>query len=250
MELLNDAQFEAHPLRATLAQLWERHQNYLAQLEKLANISDGYQTVMRERSSSMAERYQKQIRQLNRIVHISDRYQDMQRELNDALRIASTHDPLTNLPNRRLILDRLTSEKSSVERGRATFALALIDIDRFKLINDLAGHDCGDRVLVRVSQAMTKDLRAYDMCARWGGEEFLVLLPEIPQTTALRIIDRLRLNIYALVHRELPASMHVSISAGLTQFVCGEHLDATIKRADLALYEAKAQGRNRIVQKY
>ena len=250
MALLSDAQFEV----IRCVRLWLNCGSAIRSIygnwERWANISDGYQTVMRQRNASLAERYRKQIRQLNRIVYISDRYQDMQRELNEALRIASTHDPLTELPNRRLILDRLKSEKAFVERGRATFSLALIDIDRFKLINDQAGHDGGDAVLVRVAQALLKDLRAYDVCARWGGEEFLVLLPEISQSTALHITDRLRTVIYDLIHPELSDSTHVSISAGLTEFVPGEYLDETIKRADIALYEAKAQGRNRVVQKF
>ncbi len=248
--LLSDEQFEGQPLREALAALWERHHDYLLQLERLANISDGYQTMMRERNASLAERYRKQIRQLNRIVHISDRYQDMQRDLNDALRIASTHDHLTELPNRRLVLDRLKSEIAFVERGRTTFSLALLDIDRFKSINDQAGHDGGDAVLVRVAQALTQALRGYDMCARWGGEEFLVLLPETSRTGAFDIIERLRTAVYALSHPELSEASHVSISAGLTEFVAGESLDETIKRADVALYEAKAQGRNRVVQEF
>ena len=247
--LLDDAQYDDHPLRAALAQLWETHSDYLQQLERLTTISDGYQSALREQNQSMSQRYQKQIRQLNKIVRISDRYGEMQRALNDALKIASTHDPLTDLPNRRLALDRLKAEKASVERGRDTFSLAMIDIDRFKRINDQSGHDVGDAVLVRVAQAMTGILRGYDMCARWGGEEFLVLLPEISPPRAFAIVERLRLTVGSLSYPKLPTTTHVSISVGLTEFVSGEDLDETIKRADLALYEAKALGRNRVVQK-
>ena len=247
--LLEDEAYDEHPLRAALAELWETHREYLLQLERLTAISDGYQSALRERNQSMSQRYQKQLRQLNKIVRISDRYGEMQRALNDALRIASTHDPLTELPNRRLILERLKTEKAFVERGRASFSLALIDIDRFKRINDQSGHDAGDAVLVRVAQAMTQALRAYDMCARWGGEEFLVLLPETSLDTALHITERLRATIEALQYPELPDKHQISISVGLTSFVSGEAWDETIRRADLALYEAKAQGRNRVVQK-
>ena len=247
--LLDDAAYDDHPLRAALQELWETHRDYLLQLERLTAISDGYQSAIRERNQSMKQRYQKQLRQLNKIVRISDRYGEMQRELNDALRIASTHDPLTDLPNRRLILDRLKAETASVERGRATFALALLDIDRFKRINDQSGHDAGDAALIGVARALSGSLRAYDLCARWGGEEFMLLLPETPLAAALLISERLRATIAALQPAQLSGEHRVTVSIGLTVFAPGESWDETIKRADVALYEAKNQGRNRVVQK-
>lgn len=246
-ELLADPQFDGHPVREALSALFEQYQDHLTQIERLTSISDGYQSVMRERNRSLGDRYRKQMRQLQKIVRISDHYQEMMRDLNKALKTASTQDPLTGLPNRRLILERLNGEVALVERRDTPFSLALVDVDHFKRINDAFGHDTGDRALIAIAHALTTGLRAYDVCARWGGEEFLILLPETPGPAAVAIAERLRVLVDTLHDPQLPEGIEFSVSIGIAQHRADSPLADTIKRADLALYEAKDKGRNRIV---
>lgn len=246
-ELLADARYNGHPLRDALDGLFDRYRDGLTQLERLTNISDGYQSVLRQRNETLATRYRKQIRQLHRIVKISDHYQEMMRETNEKLKIASTQDPLTGLPNRRLMLDRLNAEVALVRRRKQTFSVAIIDADHFKRVNDLYGHDVGDKALIFLARALTAHLRAYDVCSRWGGEEFLILLPETTGEVGAEIANRLRLGVANLHPEELPAELTLSISAGVAEFSPESSLEETIKRADDSLYEAKRNGRNRVV---
>lgn len=245
-ELLDDPEYEAHPLRAVLAELNDRYHDNIAQIERMTSISDGFQAAARLQNLSVAERYRKQIRQMQKIARIADRYQDMLLDSNAQLKAASTHDQLTGLPNRRLMIERLTAEASSVDRRREAFSLALIDIDHFKKINDAYGHDAGDALLVSIAGALRETLRDYDLCARWGGEEFLILLPETDGAGALVIAERLRSIIENLRTNGVPEGAQPSVSIGLAEHRPQTEYSETIKRADVALYGAKHAGRNRI----
>lgn len=245
--LLGDPQYDGHPLREALAALFQHYQDQLTNLERLTAISDGYHSALRERNQTLAERYRRQIRQLQKIVRISDHYQGMLREMNEALKVASTQDPLTGLPNRRLMLERLNAEVALAARRGVPFSLALIDIDHFKNINDQFGHDVGDKALVGITRTMTECLRAYDVCARWGGEEFLVLFPETSAAGAKAIAERLRTTIESSALPDLPDEIHTSISVGIAPHEVESSLTETIKRADEALYKAKRAGRNQVV---
>jgi diguanylate cyclase (GGDEF)-like protein len=245
-KLLSDAKYSAHPLRDALASLLERYSNQLDQLEKLTSISDGYQLALRESNQSLDERYQKQIHQIQKIVRISDRYQQMMQEMNEQLKIASTHDLLTSLPNRRLMQSRLKSEAAKAQRWNEPFSLLLVDMDHFKHVNDTWGHEVGDTALVCLARELVKQLRGYDLCARWGGEEFLVLLPETSGVEAVEIAQRLRRRADSLSTEELPSDICLSISIGVAQHHADNPWEATLKRADNALYIAKSEGRNRV----
>lgn len=245
--LLADPAHAGHPMREALAALLDRYQDQLSQLERLTSISDHYHSALRERNQSLSERYRKQIRHLQKIVRISDHYQKLLQELNEKLTVASTQDPLTGLANRRLLMERLTAEVSMVQRGRPTFSLAAIDIDHFKSINDTFGHDVGDAVLVTISRTLAGQLRQYDVCARWGGEEFMVFMPETAGPSSQTIAERLRALVQALPHSQLTDGREVSVSIGVAEHHADARLEDTIKRADSALYKAKRAGRNRVV---
>jgi len=247
-ELLADSSFDGHPLRAALGTLWDRYNSELDQLERLTSIADGYHSALRARNDSLSDRFRRQIRQLNKIVRISDHYQEMLRDANERLLVASTQDYLTGLPNRRLMLDRLQAEAALVDRSGARFSVLLIDIDHFKSINDQFGHDVGDATLVALSRTVIETLRGYDVCARWGGEEFLVLLPETWGPAAMDIANRLCRKVESMVIPNLPAHVSVSVSIGVAEQVPGAALAETVRRADQAMYEAKRAGRNRVVQ--
>ncbi|KAF1061038.1 MAG: Response regulator PleD [Pseudomonas citronellolis] len=191
-ELLADPQYVGHPLREALFLKHQQSLEQLTRLERIARISDGFQSMARQESSTLSERYHKQLRQLEKVARISDRYQDMLRDLNMALREASTHDPLTGIGNRRMLMERLREETERAQRQGYAYVLVILDIDYFKQVNDNWGHEVGDRVLVEIGRVMQAALRQYDLCGRWGGEEFLLLLPETRLADAEQVIDRVR----------------------------------------------------------
>jgi diguanylate cyclase (GGDEF)-like protein len=168
----------------------------------------------------------------------------MMRDLTAALQEASTRDHLTGLANRRMLVEQLKTETQRAERQEYFYSLAMLDIDHFKQVNDLYGHDSGDRVLIEVSKAMQKALREYDLCGRWGGEEFLILLPHTPLADSRSVIERVQDSIrHMAVPRGIPA-VTVTVSIGMAEHHAGESFSDTVNRADEALLEAKRAGRN------
>jgi diguanylate cyclase (GGDEF)-like protein len=248
-ELLADPQYAGNPLREALAELFSRYQEHLYQLEKITRIADGFQDAERQRGLGHAERYRRQLRQLEKIIRISDRYQHMLHDLNQRLHDLSNRDGLTDLPNRRFMLERLGAEINQAQRLQQPLAVALVDVDHFKRINDRYGHGVGDQALCRIAASQKEVLRDYDVCGRWGGEEFLILLPQTDAVAAERVVERL---CRAIGDQGLPlpageGECRVTVSIGVTVWRLGEPLDVLLKRADDALYMAKRQGRNRYI---
>ena len=158
----------------------------------------------------------------------------------------ATRDELTGLYNRRHLRDELAREAQRAQRQRAPLALCLIDVDHFKPINDHHGHALGDEVLCGLSGLLLRLTRSGDILGRWGGEEFLLLLPATPLAQAAEVVDRLRAAAgAAMVSASLP-ELRVSISAGLAPVDSVDAIEAALEHADRALYRAKAAGRNRI----
>lgn len=179
------------------------------------------------------------------------RLQNQKDELTQAvarIQILATRDELTGLVNRRHMMDVLLQHRKRLQRsGHHRFCLALLDLDHFKRINDTHGHGVGDEVLRSFATVAQKELRDTDVLARWGGEEFLLLLNDASLEQALVVLDRAReLISLAQIAPDVPA-LHVTFSAGLTAYSEGESMQACIERADRALYEAKANGRNRTI---
>lgn len=162
----------------------------------------------------------------------------------DTVKQMATTDMLTGALNRRMMTELAEAELKLVERTGMPMCLALIDIDHFKHVNDQFGHHAGDAVLRGMAQHAQGQIRQVDKFARWGGEEFLVMLPSIPATEGMNAIERLRLSIEKLDYPGYP-QLRVTFSAGIAQAKPGEALEQLIERADAALYEAKRQGRNR-----
>jgi diguanylate cyclase (GGDEF)-like protein len=153
------------------------------------------------------------------------------------------HDTLTGLYNRVLLSDSARRMFALDDRNEtAQVAALMIDIDLFKRVNDTYGHPTGDRVLQHVAQAITQSVRPSDLVFRFGGEEFLVLLPDVDHTTALTAAERIRSRI-AHPAKECP---DVTVSVGVARRHAGEDHEALVARADLALYQAKSNGRDRI----
>ncbi|MDJ0877137.1 MAG: diguanylate cyclase [Halieaceae bacterium] len=169
------------------------------------------------------------------------------------VRRKSLTDELTRIPNRSCMTEYLEQEMRRFRRYRRPCCVMLADIDDFKSFNDTYGHDCGDHVLAEVAQLMRKGVRDSDWVSRWGGEEFLVLLPETSLEKATQVAELLRKEIeshdfcYAPRHRQPLEGLRVRITAGLATFLPGDEDSlAVLSRADDALYAGKAAGKNRI----
>lgn len=240
--LLADARHGGHPLRDALERLHQAYREQREQVARLTWISDRYQTAVMQENRLLSARNEQQQRRLAKIARISDRYQEMQRELARDLRNSATHDALTGLPNRRLMLEELQAAEHRRDSG---FSLALLDVDHFKQINDAHGHDAGDQVLVRIAAMLRGQLRTDDICARWGGEEFLLLWPGVGIDAAVEIAERIRLAIERTPFEVQGRTMRLTVSIGVATHRAGRDSTDLIKRADFALYEAKHGGRNR-----
>jgi diguanylate cyclase (GGDEF)-like protein len=177
-------------------------------------------------------------------------HQLQRRALRDAmqrLELLATHDELTGLPNRRYIHDWMTHELARRARGGEPMSVAIIDLDNFKRVNDTLGHAVGDQVLRVLTCAARAVLRDCDVLARWGGEEFLLVMPDTSLAAAQLTLDRLRAHIAQdATWVDCPLG-RVTFSAGVTLQLEGQSLDVTAHRADGALYEAKRRGRDRVV---
>jgi diguanylate cyclase (GGDEF)-like protein len=159
----------------------------------------------------------------------------------------ATRDELTGCLNRRAMLERLAQESDRCERVASPMCLVLLDLDHFKRINDHHGHAAGDRVLQAFAALSHGQLRATDVLARWGGEEFLIVLPATPADQGRACIERL-LEALAAARFDVPGmdTLRVTASAGITECNGGESVTGALERADRALYRAKDAGRNRV----
>jgi diguanylate cyclase (GGDEF)-like protein len=155
-------------------------------------------------------------------------------------------DELTGASNRRCIMRMLDEEIGRSRRSGTPCSISLIDLDWFKRINDAYGHPTGDEVLRTFAITVFANIRPIDRFGRYGGEEFLLVLPDASQDGACRMLDRLRAIIAGLDWSAFSPGMRVTISAGVATLRADENPDAFLARADRALYTAKAEGRNRI----
>jgi len=157
-------------------------------------------------------------------------------------------DPLSGAANRVGMLTKLREQHELVRRKAMACAIAMMDFDHFKGINDTHGHSAGDQVIAKTSQMILRNMRPYDALYRYGGEEFLIALPNTELAAARDILERLRGAIADMSFiDERGQEFHVTASFGLTMLDPDVPVERSIERADSALYAAKAAGRNRIV---
>lgn len=166
-------------------------------------------------------------------------------QLERELETQAHYDPLTNVPNRRWFLDLARRELSRANRQHTSFCVMMMDIDHFKNVNDAFGHDAGDEVLKGLATRAASILRREDLFARFGGEEFVALLPGSNLEKAVDVAERIREYIAATgIRLNTGKVISVTISIGVAMYRTGDSLDDLIKRADTALYEAKERGRD------
>lgn len=170
--------------------------------------------------------------------------------LNEDLDQLAKIDPLTKILNRRAFLEELSRELARSRRGNLTFSLIMADIDHFKKINDTFGHLAGDSVLIGFTSIVRVNLRINDIVARFGGEEFFILLPETEKKQAVETAERIRKIICEIKHPFNGKEISYTVSFGVTSFnIDAQNREELLENVDMALYEAKTKGRNRVEMK-
>ncbi|MHC8404912.1 GGDEF domain-containing protein [Pseudomonas sp. TMB3-21] len=211
-------------------------------LEGLLGTMDQHRQQRDEREQEVAVRLQGLA---ERVAHMEQEAMGYREHLEEQ-RQKALIDPLTGLPNRAAWGERLEQEISQWQQHGNTLLLAILDLDNFKRINDNYGHLAGDKVLKIIASVLRKRLRGTDFIARFGGEEFVLLLPATVPATGLKLLEHLRVSIEACPFHFKGEPVTITLSMGLTAFRAGEHSDVVLKRADQALYRAKHAGRNRV----
>ena len=169
------------------------------------------------------------------------------KQANARLSLLITLDPLTKVFNRRGFTNALAREFSRYQREGATFSIVLIDVDFFKKINDENGHESGDKVLIEITNLLKEHARSYDILARWGGEEFILLLPGTKLPEAILIANKYREIIAEHVFKVSKLSLNVTLTAGVANISQHSSTEACINHADKLLYEGKNMGRNQVL---
>jgi diguanylate cyclase (GGDEF)-like protein len=164
-----------------------------------------------------------------------------------SLRTLILRDGLTGLYNHTAIKEELISEVAIINRNKAALAVAMLDLDNFKHVNDTYGHPIGDQVLRTLSRLLRQRLRRSDVLGRYGGEEFLVIFPGTSALSAQIVLDEVRQAFMALKQHSEQGEFSVTFSAGVSDLSLAQDVDALIACADAALYEAKKTGKNRVV---
>jgi diguanylate cyclase len=198
----------------------------------------------KQKEASQREQYQHQLEELGQKIKAMETETG---ELQTKLVIVSEsaqRDALTNLPNRMAYDERLAIEIARWQRYHTPLCLVIWDIDFFKKVNDQFGHQAGDKVLAHVASQLATNIRRADFVARFGGEEFVMLLPHTKKQLALKVTDKLRDIIEQSQLEVNNAPFSITISCGLTQFISGDTPETAFARADQALYRAKDLGRN------
>jgi len=166
---------------------------------------------------------------------------------NDSLIAMATTDPLTGLSNRRHLLNQADSEAHRSRRTGNGFSFIIGDIDDFKSVNDRHGHELGDRVLLGIAKRLRSSLRSQDVVSRWGGEEFLALLPDTDLEGAQALAERIRSAISGNpLHLDPKTDIRLSMTLGVSSCHPNENIHGCISRADQALYQGKKAGKNRV----
>ena len=210
------------------------------EIHVLAHVFDRMRLTIREKMHDLAE-HQAHLEQ-----EVFKRTEELAK-INNTLKMISRTDELTQLPNRREIREKISYEASRYERTKRKFSFLFVDIDKFKDFNDKFGHVCGDLVLKTVAETLRDQMRKQDVVARWGGEEFLVLLPETAIGGATLVGERVRKSIENRNVEFGGQQQHVTITVGVAEYDERLGMDHSINLADKALYSGKQTGRNKVV---
>jgi diguanylate cyclase (GGDEF)-like protein len=250
-------------LKKIVNDMYEKESLILNEIKNSFSKEDLSKECLNSELSIMIKSYEKLLKLIKKLTKVGDANQrklilayneidKQKKELDDAykkLDLLSRVDPLTNLSNRRDFLEKVEYEKIRFERENKKFAFILSDIDNFKIFNDKYGHDCGDFVLKKVAEVFTKSVRQQDAVGRWGGEEFILLLPNVLQDGAIKIAEKLRVAISEKIYKYKTLELSISMTFGVSVYDETTSVDSCIKRADEGLYKGKLKGKNCVVYK-
>lgn len=224
---------------ADATELAQLKQQVKSQLGNIRQALDKYQETEQGR-----QQLAQQLNTLGEKIKVMEVEAEKNRTTLEQQRYKALHDPLTELPNREAYNERAKAEIQRWERYGRPLSMAVFDIDNFKKINDNHGHQAGDRIIKVIGRSIAKRLREVDFFCRYGGEEFVALMPETTGEIALGVLEKIREAIAdaAFNYKEKPIA--VTISIGIYEFKPGDTLDVAFERADQALYSAKSGGRN------
>ena len=224
-----------------------RHADVIERADSLESLAGAVRDMVEESRTVhvLVSQTQRRLQaERERASEMTQRVQSLEDELRHLSEEVST-DPLTQIANRRGLGQAFEAERSRVERNGASLAIALLDIDNFKKLNDRFGHGAGDRALKSLAELVKQQLRPLDHVARYGGEEFVVMLPESSLEQGADVLSRVQRALTASLFMHEGDQIFVTFSAGLTLYREGESIECALDRADEALYEAKRTGKNR-----
>lgn len=224
-----------------------RYADAIEQADSLESLAGTVREMVEESRSVQGLVAQTQARltlEHDRASALTQRVDELEGELRRLSNEVHT-DQLTQVANRRGLIQAFGVEQAKAEREAKRIALALLDIDNFKKLNDSLGHHAGDIALKSLAERTQASLRPGDMVARYGGEEFVLMLPDTPLDEAQAVLVRLQRSLSAALFNHEGKDVFVTFSAGVTLYRPGETLEAALDRADVALYEAKHTGKNR-----
>lgn len=211
-----------------------------SQLGNIRQVLDHYQQT--EQAQQVLD---EQLQTLGAKIRMMEVEAEKNRTTLESHRQRALRDSLTELPNRQAYNERVATEVQRWQRYGRPLTIAIFDIDYFKNINDSYGHQAGDRVIKVIGRSIANRLREVDFFCRYGGEEFVAVLPETDSHTALGVLDKVREAIAETAFNYKDQPMIITLSVGITEFKTGDTLDTAFDRADQALYTAKSSGRNR-----
>lgn len=242
-KLQDDVMREMNDLETTAASATDINQlkdTVKSQLGNIRQVIDHYQQTDQAQLALAA-----QLQTLGAKIKTMEVEAEKNRTTLEAHRQKALHDPLTELPNREAYNEHATAEVQRWQRYGRPLTIAIFDIDHFKRINDTYGHQAGDRVIKVIGRSIAKRLREVDFFCRYGGEEFVALMPETDCATALDVLEKVRDAIANAAFNYKDQPMSITLSVGLTEFKTNDVLETAFERADQALYSAKSSGRNR-----
>ncbi|MCW8994668.1 MAG: GGDEF domain-containing protein [Psychromonas sp.] len=208
----------------------------------VGNVEQIFKAKEKENDQKVQQKLQALVREIKELQSETQNYQKTIKQQKKQLHI----DFLTKIPNRAAWSERLQLEYNRYKRYKNQLHIAVIDIDKFKKINDTFGHLAGDKVLSVIAQTLQKSLRNVDFLARYGGEEFAILLPEINQQQRHIALEKLREKIKKIPFKFKKDKISITISIGCTNFFPEDNIDSAFERADQALYHAKNNGRDQV----
>lgn len=201
-------------------------------LEEFTHLSECYKKLLLEANKLGAENEQLKTELVNMV---------------RSLDLASRIDGMTGLANRRDIMEKIDREATRSQRHQRSFTILLVNVDDFKKINDLHGYNTGDDVLVEIARVLRSCVRNEDICARWGGEEFLILLPETGTESSLPVAKKVLESMSMTVFKANRPGIHITVSIGVCEHNPSQTVQQSIARVHQALLHAKMGGKNRYV---